>query len=355
MVAETVGVLGVVDFEVEVAEAGDDVAADGGVALADGGGENEGVGAVQAGSHLADGALDAIDKEVVGKFGLGIAVVTEADDLAKIIGGAGDAEETAFFVEVGFKIVALEFEFATDGEGGGGVNVAAAGGHHEALKRSVAHGGIKGLARFQSGDGAARTEVTDDHLVGGELVLVKVVSDGANGEAVEAVALDFGAAGEVLVNGVVGVDSVAGGVEGRVRDDDNWGALENLEAGGDFGGDHGDVKRSAGFGNFKLAETFVVNQVVSGEIFAGGNDPGEDGGEFGLGAEITLVGEDALDVFYGVSEFLETSEFLLGAIGGFEGADDAFKFKMQRADKSVVAVEGVFARGRARVGDKKKF
>ena len=130
LVAETVGVLGVVDFEVEVAEAGDDVAADGGVALADGGGENEGVGAVQAGSHLTDGALDAVDEEVVGEFGLGVAVVTEADDLAEIIGGAGDAEEAAFFVEVGFKVVALELELAADGEGGGGVNVAAAGGHH---------------------------------------------------------------------------------------------------------------------------------------------------------------------------------------------------------------------------------
>ena len=117
------------------------------------------------------------------------------------------------------------------------------------------------------------------------------------------------------------------------------------------------MKRSAGFGNLKLAETFVVNQVVSGEIFAGGNDPGEDGGEFGLGTEVTLVGEDALDVFYGVGEFLETGEFLLGAVGSFEGADDvfAFKFKMQRADQSIVAVEGVFTRGRARVGDKKKF
>ena len=128
--------------------------------------------------------------------------------------------------------------------------------------------------------------MADDDLIGGELVLVKVVSDGANREAVEAEALDFGAAGEVLVNGVGGVDGVAGGVEGRVGNDDNWGALENLEAGGDFGGNYGDVKRSAGFGNLKLAETFVVNQVVGSEVFAGGNDPGEDGGEFGLGAEV---------------------------------------------------------------------
>lgn len=91
LVVEAVVVLRVANLEAEIAKAGDDVAADFGVALADGSGEDEGVDALEGGGHLGDRALEAIDIHLIGELRAGVAVVAKAQDLAHIVGLAADA------------------------------------------------------------------------------------------------------------------------------------------------------------------------------------------------------------------------------------------------------------------------
>lgn len=96
--------------------------------------------------------------------------------------------------------------------------------------------------------------------------------------------------------------------------------------------------------------------MIAGKIIAGCNNPGENGTELVVFVEVALIFEDVFDVLDGVGEFFEIAgKFLFGTVGLFEGTDDIlpFHFEMKITEGVVAAVEGVFARGRARVSDEK--
>jgi len=320
-VAEAGVVFLVVEFEAEVFEAGDDIAADFGVAFADGGGEDEGVGAAHGGDHFADGALDAIDIHVIGELGAGVRGA-QFENVAHVAGDAADAEEAALAVQIFFDGFVVQAEFVLDGDGGGRVDVAGAGCHHDAFERGVAHGRIVGVSAFNRGERGARTEVASDDALGEKVVITEVVADSAHRKTVIAIALDFGTIREVDVDSVELVDFVAGMVEVRVGDDDDGGFGESFDAFGDFGGDDRDVERGATFLFFEEAETLIINDVVVVEKFAGRNDTSKDTVEGVVDGEIAGLGENIISIADGVGDAFEAvGEFLSAAVGVFQGAD----------------------------------
>lgn len=89
-----------VELEAEVAEILRDSGASFGATFADGAGEDEGVGAVKVGGHLADVSLDAVVEDLKGQRGAFVTFGGLGDDIPHIVGDVREAVEAAFFIEV---------------------------------------------------------------------------------------------------------------------------------------------------------------------------------------------------------------------------------------------------------------
>lgn len=150
MFAEAGVVLFVVNFEAEIGEAGDDVTADFGIALADGGGKDESVDTLHGGNHFTDGALDAVDIHIIGKLGARM-VGTGGENFAHVAANTANAEEATLAIKVFFDSFFVKTELVLDGDGGGRVKIAGAGGHHDAFKWRVAHGGVVRITILDGG------------------------------------------------------------------------------------------------------------------------------------------------------------------------------------------------------------
>lgn len=90
VVAKTSVVFCVVEVEVKIAEARDDIAADFSIAFADCGGEDESINALHGSYHLADGSLDAVNIHVVSQLGTGV-ISTGFDNLPQVAADTADA------------------------------------------------------------------------------------------------------------------------------------------------------------------------------------------------------------------------------------------------------------------------
>lgn len=89
-----------VELEAEVVEILRDSGAGLGATFADGAGEDESVGAVEVGGHLADVGLDTVVEDLKGQRGAFVTFGGLGDDIPHIVGDIRETVETALFIEV---------------------------------------------------------------------------------------------------------------------------------------------------------------------------------------------------------------------------------------------------------------
>ncbi len=314
--AEGAGFVGV---GVEVGAEGFEVFEDGGAGrggvFADTAGEDDGVGPAEGGVVAADEEGGAVGEHFEGGVGFVAAGVCGGDEFAHVAAaGAGDGEESAFFVEHVadvFGAEALAFEVEDDA----GVDVAATGAHDEAGEGGEAHGGVEDFAAVNGGDGGAVAEVAGDEF---ELFdgFAEVFGGGVGDEfvagAVEAVFADAELGVEVFGDGVeVGVFG-HGLVEGGVEDDDVGDAGEGGFAGADAVEVGGVVEGCEDGGGADGFFNGVGDEDGGGEFFSAVDDAVADGVDFFKGFEgaVLGVGERLADDVHGF-------EVVGGDDGGF--------------------------------------
>ena len=160
--AEAFVVLCVVALDAEACDAVEDRLAFGQGVFADAAGEDDGVRAAEEHVVGADVLDDAADEHLEGEGGVLIAGVGGVHDVAHVAAAdAADGEQAGLLVQDGVDVLGgvADLDHA---EHGGGVHVAAAGSHHEALERGEAHGGVDDLAVLDGGHAAAVAEVAGD-------------------------------------------------------------------------------------------------------------------------------------------------------------------------------------------------
>ena len=168
-------------------------------------------------------------------------------------------------------------------------------------------------------------------------------------------AININLISEVLVDGVVFMDVVTGGMESGVRNGNYWSIAKSLDTGFNLGCSHRNVERRTLLGGIETLETIIIHDVIGSKISAWCCHASYNCIKFGSSTDVTLIIKNITDIFDSIGQFLEfLIKFLFDAIL-FDGADNIvpFHFEVQATDFLVVAIETILARGRARIGDKK--
>ena len=189
--------------------------------LADAAGKDDGIHAAHRGNVAANGLFDLVVQHVAGQLCALVAVHGGILDIALVAGHAGNTQQAGLLVQDLVQLVAGDLEVVLQVVDHRGVQIAAAGAHHQTGQRGHAHRGINDLALIDCGDGGTVAQMAGDQLQALDGLLQELsgaVADILVARAVEAVAADA-----VLLVVLVG-DGVHislrghGGVESRVKD-----------------------------------------------------------------------------------------------------------------------------------------
>src|SRR5699024_10193246 len=170
-----------------------DLGTDDVVVLADAAGKDDGVHAAHGGDVAAHHFLDLVGQHINGQLGAVVALAGGLFDVAHIAGNARDAQQAGLLVQDLVQLVAGDVQGILQVVDHRGVQIAAAGAHHQAGQRGHAHGGIHHAALVHGGDGRAVAQVAGDQLQAGDgllQVLGRLAADVLVAGAVEAVAAD---------------------------------------------------------------------------------------------------------------------------------------------------------------------
>ena len=151
-----------------------------------------------------------------------MALLARLFQAAHVVGQAGQAEQAAVLVEHGVDLLQAPAQGARQVTMQVGVDIAAAGAHHQAFQRGQAHAGVAALAVDDGAGGAAVAQVRREPAAGGighPSHLRGALADVAVAGAMEAVAAHTVLAVQLLRHrvaiGVLGQALVEGGVEYR--------------------------------------------------------------------------------------------------------------------------------------------
>ena len=280
-IALGIAVLVGIDADAQPVHVVADLGADDVVMLADAAGEDQSVHAAHGGDVAAHQLLDLVSQHIDGQLGAAVALTGCLFHVAHIAGNTRDAQQARLLVQDLIQLVAGDIQGVLQVVDHRGVQVAAAGAHHQAGQRGHAHGGIHHAALVHSGDGRAVAQVAGDQLqaVDGLLqVLGSLVADVLVAGAVEAVAADA-VPGVVLVGdgvhiGLRGHGAVEGGIKdshlGHLGAKDLAGGLDAQDAGGVVQGSQGAQLTQGG-------NDFVGDQAAGLELLAAVDHPVTDG------------------------------------------------------------------------------
>ena len=296
--------------------------------LADAACKDDGVHAAHGGNVAADGHFDLVVQHIAGQLCAHVAMLGGFLDVALVAGNAGNTQQTGLLVQDLVQLVAGDFQVVFQVVDHAGVQVAAAGAHHQAGQRGHAHGGVDDLALVDSGNGGTVAQVAGDEFQALNGLLQKL--GGAVADILVAGAVEAVAAHAVLLVVLVG-DGVHvglrghGGVEGRIKHSDVGlilakdliGSLDTQDGGGvmqgsqgaqvmdsldDLGGDQAALLKLLAAVNNTVADGVDLGNAVNNFALAGGHllhdlgkclgVGGEDGGRGGLVA-VALVGDHA--------------------------------------------------------------
>jgi len=132
--------------------------------LADAAGKDDGVHAAHCGNVAADGLFDLVVQHVAGQLCALVAVHGGLLDIALVAGHAGNTQQAGLLVQDLVQLVAGDLEVVLQVVDHRGIQVAAAGAHHQAGQRGHAHGSIHDLALIHSSDGRTIAQVAGDQL-----------------------------------------------------------------------------------------------------------------------------------------------------------------------------------------------
>ena len=235
-----------------------DLRAGDGVMLADTTGEDDGIHAAHGRDVAADQLLDLVVQHIGSQLRALVAGSSCLFDITLVAGNTGDAQQTGLLVQDLVQLVASDVQVVLQVVDHRGVDIAAAGTHHQASQRGHAHGGINDLALVNRGNGRTIAQVAGDELqaLNGLLqILGSLISNVLVAGAVEAVAADA-----VLLIVLVG-DGVHIGFRGH-------GAVES----GVEDSDHGDVRAKDLAGSLNAQDACGVVQGGQGAQLTDGLD-----------------------------------------------------------------------------------
>ena len=191
--------------------------------LADASAEHDRLGPAELGEIRPDVVLDAAHEEVDGERRAPVPVLAFfVEQVAHVAGEPGDAEQPRLLVQQGAHLAQAHALLEGDVLDEGGVDVAAAGAHHQPFERGEPHRRRDGTALPDCASRAAVAEVQGDEVdavpgLAGKLGET-LGEPGVRG-AVEAVAADAVAAVELVRNGIeigrLGHRRMEGGIEHR--------------------------------------------------------------------------------------------------------------------------------------------
>ncbi|CDC28528.1 cAMP-binding protein [Faecalibacterium sp. CAG:82] len=226
--------------------------------LADTTGEDDGIHAAHGCDVAADQLLDLVVQHIGSQLRALVAGSSCLFDITLVAGNTGDAQQTGLLVQDLVQLVASDVQVVLQVVDHRGVDIAAAGTHHQASQRGHAHGGINDLALVNRGNGRTIAQVAGDELqtLNGLLqILGSLISNVFVAGAVEAIAADA-----VLLIVLVG-DGVHIGFRGH-------GAVES----GVEDSDHGDVRAKDLAGSLNAQDACGVVQGGQGAQLTDGLD-----------------------------------------------------------------------------------
>jgi len=203
-------------------------------------------------------------------------------DVTLVAGNTGDAQQAGLLVQDLVQLVAGDVQGVLQVVNHRGVQVAAAGTHHQAGQRGHAHGGINDLALIDSGDGGAVAQMAGDELqaLNGLLeVLSSLVSNVLVAGAVEAVAADAVLLIVLIGDGVHISLRGHGAVESGVEDSDHRDVAEDLAGCLDAEDACGVVQRSQGAQLADGVDDLVGDQAAGLELLTAVDDAVADGAD----------------------------------------------------------------------------
>ena len=188
--------------------------------LADAAGEHDGIHAAHGCNVAADGLLDLVVQHVAGQLCALVAFLSSLFHIALVAGNAGNTQQAGLLVEDLVQLMAGDAQRVLQIVDHGGVQVTAAGAHHQTGQRGHAHGGVHHAALVHRGDGGAVAQMAGDELQTGDRL--GQILGGLHAHVLVAGAVEAVAAHAVLLIILVG-DGVHirlgghGGMEGGVK------------------------------------------------------------------------------------------------------------------------------------------
>ena len=190
------------------------------IVLADAAGEDDGIHAAHCSDVSANGLLDLVVQHVGSQLCALVAGSSCLFHVTLVAGNTGDAQQAGLLVQDLVQLVAGDVQGVLQVVDHRGVQVAAAGAHHQAGQRGHAHRGINDLALIDSGDGGTIAQMAGDQLQALNRLLKELgsaVADILVAGAVEAVAADAVLLIVLIGDGVHISLRGHGGVESRVK------------------------------------------------------------------------------------------------------------------------------------------
>jgi len=332
----TLAVLLSINGAAQIAKVFADSSSGGSTVFANTGGEDDSVNAVHGSGVAANGLSYPVVENVQSQSGTVVAVGSSVVEVTEVGGNAGDTQNAGLLVEDVQHLVDVEAILVHDELNSTGVQLTAAGAHGETYQGSEAHGGIDGLAAFDSADGAAVA-----HMAGDELQLFDglakhfscTAGNIAVAGAMEAVTTDLVVV-VVFVGDSIGVSLSGHGLMERGVENSNLGNVlaHNLGAGVDAGEVCGVVQRSKGDAVFDSLHNFVGDENGRSKGFTAVNNTVTDSVDFLHGSDNAVsfgshLIEDSSDSFVmggQIDVFIENGLAVQGSVLQMAADADTF-------------------------------